>query len=49
VQSQWCAARSNQLHARQEQWGMLKTHLLRKQNDTTAERKRFTALFGIPY
>jgi predicted metalloprotease with PDZ domain len=32
-----------------EQWGMLETHVLRKQNATAAERKRFTALFGIPY
>lgn len=32
-----------------EQWGMLETHVMRKQGATAAERKRFTAIFGIPY
>ncbi len=32
-----------------EQWGMLETHVLRKQNPAAAERKRFTALFGMSY
>ncbi len=32
-----------------EQWGMLETHVMRKQGATPVERKRFTAMFGIPY